>query len=233
MPSQDPRTEVRVLQDEIDQLNHEKGPLKAEWDRMSEGKGLFFQLNAARNPPAVLEQLQAINARLAFLYGQRNALLNEYPALQREFGTPTSDLIKRLRVTDRLETRAAQTAADRHRRLSGMHPEFKAWCAAQRPQVKGSLENWENPAIRARFNAERPAPAEPKTPESAPAPAPPPAVVTRGPMPSDFVEFLNEMGDHRARSNRNLREDAWLGDADLRELYTLWRQERATPKTTT
>ncbi len=232
MPSQDPRTEVRVLQDEIDQLNHKKGPLKAEWDKLSDGKGTFFHLNALRNPPEALTQLKEINARLTFLYGQRNALLKEYPALQREFGTPVSDAPKRLRATDRLETKAAQTAADRHKRKAMMHPEFKTWCATQKPQIKGSLENWENPSIRARFNAERPAPAEPKTPDPAPTPSSS-AVVTRGPMPSDFVEFLTEMGDYRARSTRNLREDAWLEDADLRELYALWRHDRAQSKTTT
>ncbi len=231
MPSQDPRAEVRVLQDEIDQLNHKKGPLKTEWDKLSAGKGLFFQLNALRNPPDVLLQLREINQRLSFLYGQRNTLLQEYPELQREFGKPVSDGPKRLRATDRLETKAAQTAADRHKRKAMMHPEFKAWCAAQKPQIKGSLENWENPAIRARFNAERPAVASPAVPEGAS--TPPPAIVPRGPMPPDFVDFLTEMNDHRAKSTRNRREDAWLEDADLRELYALWRQERAQSKTTT
>lgn len=232
MPSQDPRTEVRVLQDEIDQLNHKKGPLKAEWDKLSDGKGLCFQLNAVRNPPEVLKQLKEINQKLSFLYGQRNALLREYPALRREFGNPNNDTAKRFNATDRLTTKAARTAEDRHKRMTLMHPEFKAWCAAQKPQIKSSLENWENPAIRARFNAERPSTVPDATAPAA-APTSAPLIVPRGLMPSDFAEFLAEMNDRRARGTRNQQEDAWLGDADLRELYALWRQECAQTKTTT
>lgn len=235
MNSQDPRAEVRILQDEIDQLNHEKDPLKKALDAESYGKGLVDQLRTMRNPPAPLKRIQEINVRLAFLYGQRNAILEAYPALQREFGKPASESSKRFCATDRLETAAARTADDRHKRKAKMHPAFKAWCAAQKPQIKCSLENWEKQGIRAAFQkdlaSKTQAPenkaADQQTAKAQHAPTPGQR------MPDDFQAFLTEMDHPLASWSQARREDLWLSDKDQRELYALWREERAETKTPT
>lgn len=138
-----PREELQAIQNQIDTLNHRKGPIVEAWEGEKRRQGD----PGIEKPP----ELKAINGQLFFLYGQRDAILRDHPRLQQEFGPRTG--MKNTKPTSWVPTPSALSSADRAKRKKNIHPDFKAWCAAERPQVKCSLENWEDAAIRGRFQA--------------------------------------------------------------------------------
>lgn len=145
----EPREQVQAAQDEIDQLNAEKSSIQKAWEGEVERTGDPL----LPKPP----KLRSLNQELYHQYTYRDNLLKKYPELQAEFGTPGR---KRNKQKSFAVTRASVSAADRARRKKKIHTDFKAWCAAQRPQIKCSLENWEDEAIQLRFLSDKVLPQE-------------------------------------------------------------------------
>lgn len=228
MSSQDPAVEIRILREKIDELNARKEELTRAWERESSGRSLIGVLTLKDASPAAKE-LQAVNRELEFFYGQRDAIIRDHPQLRNAAGAAPR---KRANPTSHGPTQASRTAADRHLRKQLVHDGFKAWCAAQRPQIKASLENWEDPRVRKRFEADLAAAPDvrrnemPNDTHAVPSPA-------SALKPTDFRDFLREMEHPLAGWSDGRQEQLWVDDRELRELYALWREERDALKTET
>jgi len=145
----EPREKVQAAQDEIDELNSEKRTIQRAWE------GERDRLGDPELPKPL--KLRSLNQELYHQYSYRDTLLKKYPELQAEFGTPGR---KRNKQKSFSVCRSTITAADRARRKKLIHPDFKAWCGDQRPQIKCSLENWEDEAIQLRFLSDKILPPE-------------------------------------------------------------------------
>ena len=140
----EPREQVQSVQDRIDHLNSQKSGLDRAW------KGEKERLNDPDMPQP--PELKGMNTSLFHLYTKRDDLLKSHPELQNEFGTPGR---KKNRNKSFHVCQSTITAADRRRRKLKIHTGFKAWCSDQRPQIKFSLENWEDTDIQNRYILEQ------------------------------------------------------------------------------
>ncbi len=136
------RLELESIRDQIDILNQRKTPWVRAWEKEKECDP------GALKPP----EIRSLNSQLHFLYEQRDAILKDHPELEDEFGG-TARKKKPEHSGPPMKTKAQITSEDRAKRKKKIHPEFKGWCAAQKPPIKFSLEHWEDAAICDRFKA--------------------------------------------------------------------------------
>ncbi|MFH1429959.1 MAG: hypothetical protein ABIG71_00370 [Candidatus Uhrbacteria bacterium] len=219
---QTPREELAVVQEEIDRLNAQKQPWADHWESLKRDDPL-------EPKPA---ELRALNVRLATWYQQKETILENHPELAAEFGGRRGKRRQELRGFSP-PSQQSRTARDRQIRKREIHPQFKSWCAAQRPQVKCSLENWEDALVRARFN-ESIAPIEAAEEERRKEHIRKEEQRLKkqrklddllAEIPPTFDTFLKDVGSASALHDEGQLLAVWQ-DKDTRELYDLWLEER-------